>query len=340
MTREPYPPLRPQAPPRGRTQSTPWLMILGVAVLALLAGGVLAILLGERDGDGTAASPTESATASPVPSGSASAPPSPSASPSSEAAPPAPLQIAPDMIVATTVDGLAIRSAPGTGSDRLGRLAMGTDGYAVSGPVEADGFNWYLVSALGLPPNSGCIGPIETDPYDCPIWFGWLAAASEAGEPWLEPALLDCPPQPFSAEELILARTDLQRLACLGGAPFTFRAWWPEIPDDAGLGGSCAAQDRPSGWLLCQNINDNYLTINESEGFGGVGTTVSINPASGLSMPTRGTWVEVRVHLDDPAAQGCADGAEAVYDDPIPEQAILNCRAEMVLEAVQAVAGP
>ncbi|MGZ8513059.1 MAG: hypothetical protein ACXWWL_06445, partial [Candidatus Limnocylindria bacterium] len=138
----------------------------------------------------------------------------------------------------------------------------------------------------------------------------------------------------------ILARTDLQRLACLGNTPFTFRAWWPEIPDDGIGAATCGAQDRPSGWLLCQNLNGNYVTIDDSEGFGGVGTTVSINPASGLSMPAPGTWVELRVHLDDPAAQGCADGAEAVYEDPIPERAIVDCRAEMVLEAVTPVEGP
>jgi hypothetical protein len=341
VTREAYPPLRPQAPARRRTQSTPWLMILGVAVLALLAGAVVAILLGERDGNGTGASPAESATASPIPSDSVSAAPSASASSSAEAAPPAPLQIAPDMIVATTVDGLSVRAAPGTGAQRLGSLLAGSESFVADGPTEADGFAWYLVSTLGLPPNSGCaVEQLETDPYNCPVWFGWVAGASENGEPWLEPALLDCPAEPLTAEGLILARTGLQRLACLGGTPFTFRAWWPEIPDDAALGGSCAAQDRPSGWLLCQNVNDNHVTIDESEGFGGVGARISINPASGLSMPARGTWVEIRVHLDDPAAQGCADGAEAVYEDPIPEQAVVNCRAEMVLESVQAVAGP
>lgn len=339
MTDEPYPPLRPQRPVPQRRQSIPWLMILGVAVLALLAGAVVAILIGERDGGvGTNASPDGSTTASPTPSGSIS--PSESASESPASARPAPPQIAADTIVVTTVDGLAVRPEPGTGSERLGRLSSGTPGYVVSVPEDADGFTWYLVSALGLPPNSGCEGPIETDPYNCPVWFGWLAAASEAGAPWLEPGEMDCPEEPFTAEELILARTDLERLACQGGVPFTFRAWWPEIPDDAGLGGACAAQDRPSGWLLCQNINYNQVTINGSEGFGGVGARISIDPASGLSMPARGTWVELRVHLDDPAAQGCADGAEAVYEHPIPEQAILNCRGQMVLEMVQAVAGP
>lgn len=339
MSDEPYPPLRPQRPVPQRRQSTPWLMIVGVAVLALLTGAVVAILIGERDGDvGTNASPDGSTTASPTHSGSLS--PSDAASESPAGASPAPLQMAADTIVVTTVDGLAVRQEPGTGSERLGRLTSGTPGYVVSGPVEADGFAWFLISGLGLPPNAGCEGPIETDPYNCPVWFGWVAAASEAGEPWLEPGEMDCPEEPFTAEELILARTDLERLACHGGTPFTFRAWYPEIPEDAGLGGTCVG-DRPSGWLLCQNINYNHVTIDESEGFGGVGARISIDPASGLTMPERGTWVEVRVHLDDPAAQGCDEAAaDTVFADPIPEKAVLVCRGEMVLEAVQAVAGP
>jgi len=319
-------------------------MILGVAVLALLVGAVIAILLGERDGDGVGGSPGASATASPSGSGSASASASASASPSGEPTPSAPTALAVDTIVASTVDGLSVRAAPGTESERFGSLAAGNESFLVEGPVDADGFPWYLVSTLGLPPNSGCAVPeLETDPYNCPVWFGWVAGASDAGEPWLEPRPLDCPTEPYTAEGLILARTGLQRLACLGGTPFTFRAWWPEIPDDAGLGGSRAFEE-PSGWLACQNINYNHVTINDSEGFGGIGARISINPASGLSMPARGTWVEIRVHLDDPAAQGCDEWAANFSDPEVmpgqPEQHVLNCRAEMVLEAVQAVAGP
>lgn len=340
---DPYPPLRPQRPVRAATRPTPWPMIVGIGVLALLGGVMIAILFGsDRDG-GAAASPGLSSAASTSASSAESASPSASASASAAAAespgePLAPLAV--DTIVATAVDGLSLRNAPGRNAQRLGSLPAGSQNFVVAGPTDADGFAWYLVSALGLPPASGCVAPIETDPYNCPFWFGWVAAASQEGEAWLQPQAVDCPAAPFSAEQLMLARTDLQRLACLGGERFTFRAWWPEIPEDAGLGGACTAQDRPSGWLLCQGTNYNQLTIDESEGFGGVGARVSINPASGLSMPERGTWVEVRVHLDDAAAQGCPDGAEAVYAEPIPEQAILDCRAQMVLEAVSVVDGP
>jgi hypothetical protein len=319
-------------------------MIVGVGLLALLTGVVFAILLGgDRDGD-VAASVDASASPSASASESGSASPSASASASelasgSPAATPGPLAL--DTIVATTVDGLSVRREPGRSAERLGTLGTGMESFVVQGPTEADGFPWYLVSALGLPPATGCAAPLDTEPFNCPVWFGWVAAAGEDGEPWLVPNPPDCPEAPLTAEALMLARTDLQRLACLGAEPFTFRAWWPEIPDDAGLGGACEAQDagRASAWLLCQNINFNQLTTDESQGFGGIGARVSINPASGLAMPERGTWVEVRVHLDDPAAAGCSEGTD--FDpDADPRKLILDCRAQMVLEAVTVVEGP
>jgi hypothetical protein len=251
---------------------------------------------------------------------------------------PSPLAV--DTIVSTAVDGLSVRAEAGRSAERRGTLASGMDTFVVQGPTEADGFAWYLVSGLGLPPASGCAGPLETDPYNCPIWFGWVAAAGEDGAPWLVPTTPDCPEAPYTAEQLMLARTDLLRLACLGGEPFTFRAWWPELPDEEIGGVRCEAHERPSGWLLCQSDNFNQLTTDQSQGYGGIGARVSINPASGLAMPERGNWVEVRVHLDDPAAQQCTDGAELVYDEPIPERAVVDCRAQMVLEAVSVVEGP
>jgi hypothetical protein len=59
-------------------------------------------------------------------------------------------------------------------------------------------------------------------------------------------------------------------------------------------------------------------------------------------MPERGTWVELTVHLDDAAAQGCGEAAQALeeQDDRAPEQYVLDCRAEMVVQSATAVEGP
>jgi hypothetical protein len=349
MTDESYPPppppSSPPSPPRtvptGPSQRVPRALIAGVIVLGVLAA-ILLILVLTRDADGTASSsstptPSTSATASASAGETASAAPSATATASADA--PTQPQLAQDSVVATTVDRLTVRSAPGLSGERLGTLESGALSFVAGGPTDADGLRWYLISGLGLPPNTGCAGDPETDPYNCPIWFGWAAAASEAGDPYLVEHDLACPDEPLTAEGLALGRTALERLACFGSEPITFRGWWPEIPDDAGLGGACASQDKPSGWLLCQNINYNLILIDESEHFFGVGVRVSIDPDSDAAMPERGTWVEVRVHLDDPAAQTCGEdaGAESELES---QQIVLNCRAEMVLEAAQAVDGP
>jgi hypothetical protein len=316
-------------------------MVIGVVVLATLATILLVMVLTRDDG-------TASASATPTPSGSASASassgsPEASASGTPAVIPSADLPDQPDLaadtIVATTVANLTVRGAPGLGAERLGSLEEGALSFVAGGPADADGFRWYLVSGLGLPPNSGCAGDPETDPYNCPIWFGWVAAASETGEPWLVDQDIACPTDPLTAENLAVGRTALERLACFGSDPITFRGWWPEIPEDAGLGGACAFQEEPSGWLLCQNINDNLILTDDTEDFFGIGVAVSIDPSTDAAMPERRTWVEVRAHLDDPAAQSCGEDANA-ESELAAEQLVLNCRAQMALEEAQAVDGP
>jgi hypothetical protein len=143
---------------------------------------------------------------------------------------------------------------------------------------------------------------------------------------------------PVEFEEIVIGVTDLMRLHCFGSDPFTFRALWPETPDDAGE--ACVAQDAPSGWLLCQQTNENLVTIGE-EGAEGLGLKVSLDPTSGASMPERGTWVELTVHLDDPAASGCGEDATGVMaEERTPEAWVLFCRAQMVVESATAVDGP
>jgi hypothetical protein len=317
-------------------------MIIGIAVLGVFALILLALVLTRGDEPASASpSPTPSSSAGPSASGSAAASASPTVAPAASGDAPAQPDLAVDTVVATTVENLTVRAVPGLDGERLGTLESGALSFLTGGPTDADGFRWYLVSGLGLPPNTGCAGPAETEPYNCPFWFGWVAAASESGEPWLVAHELACPQAPHTAETISIGRTSIERLACFGAEPFTFRGYWPEIPEDAGLGGACPAQDEPSGWLLCQNINYNNIVIDDGEDMFGIGITVSIDPESGVTMPERGTWVEVRVHLDDPDAQSCDEDAAATGDDETPpEQLVLNCRAEAVLEAAQAVDGP
>lgn len=322
-------------------------MIGGVALLGVLAAIMAIVVFGGGDDPEPSPTPSPSASASVAPSEAPSAEPSASAAPSTSAGasatpPPSPASLELDTIVAATVNDLSVRSGPGTSQTRLGSIAAGTPGYVVDGPVDAEGYRWYLLSALGLPPNSGCAGPIETDPFNCPSWFGWVASGS-ADAPWLTDDAGDadaCAESPFAFEEIVIGVTDLMRLHCFGSDPFTFRAWWPEIPDDAGLGGACSSQDEPGGWLICQHINDNGVMIGSDQGFGGIGLNVSIDPASGVTMPERGTWVELTVHLDDPAAQACGETTFADEEGGPPERWVTFCRGQMVVESVSAVDGP
>ena len=315
-------------------------MVVGVVVLGVLALIFLFLVL-TRDGGGgpeESGSPVPSPSATAMTSASTAASPSPSAASPSEGAP-VPPELAMDGVVATTVADLTVRATPGLDGEPLGTLEDGALSFVAGGPTDAGGFRWYLVSGLGLPPETGCAGEPETEPFNCPTWFGWVAAASESGEPWLVEHDLACPEAPYTVESLVVGRTALERLSCLGSEPFTFRGWWPELPDDAGLGGACAYEADELGWLMCQDINYNTIVIDDSEDFFGIGIRVSIDPATGASMPERGTWVEVRVHLDDAAAQGCDEAARDDDGRP-PEKVLLDCRVEAVLEAAQAVDGP
>jgi hypothetical protein len=318
-------------------------VLMGVlAFAAAVAGGLVKVHWLTAD---VSPAPTVEPTASPEETPSA-APSAPTASPTSQpsVAPSTPTaEIAIDGLVKSTVNSLRVRAKPTTTGDVLGTIDKGQLGFVVAGPVAADGYGWYQLSGVGLPPNAGCEPPVQTNPFNCPNWLGWVAAGQTAGQPWLKAATVTCPASPMNLDALVAPETNgpttaLERLACYGSTPIQFRAWWPEIPPDAGLGGACGGGDpgRP-GWLMCQNVNYNGLVISESAGFEGIGLKVSIDPASGVTMPPRGQWVEVLAHLDDPAARECTPLGGGDQD---PVSVVLTCRSELVADSVKPVAGP
>jgi hypothetical protein len=266
---------------------------------------------------------------------------SPTPQPSTNSSPSAPA-IGIDSLVRSTVNSLRVRTEPTTAGVALGTINKGQLGFVVAGPVSADGYAWYQVSAVGLPPNAGCEPPVRTNPFTCPNWLGWVASGQPGGQPWLEAATLSCPASPMNLETLVEpgpegATTALERLACYRSTPIRFRAWFPQIPPDAGLGGACGAVAPNPAWLMCQGLYYNHLVTSESAGFEGVGLQISIDPASGVTMPPRGQWVEVVAHLDDPAARDCAPLGGGDQD---PVRVVLTCRGELVADSVNPVAGP
>jgi hypothetical protein len=249
-----------------------------------------------------------------------------------------------DGLTKSTVNALRVRAEPTTASVALGTIDEGQLGFVVAGPVSADGYAWYELAGVGLPANAGCEPPLLTTPFNCPGWLGWVATGPPGGQHWLEATTLPCPASPMNLEALVIepgpqgALTALERLACYRSTPIRFRAWWPEIPPNAGLGGTCGPVLAPNpAWLVCQNINYNDLVISDSAGFEGVGLQISIDPASGVTMPPRGQWVEVLAHMDDPAARDCAPLGGGDQD---PVSVVLTCRSELVADSVNLVAGP
>ena len=324
-----------------RRSSVRWLLVAATLLLVASLGAALAV------GSGLVKLPfvlvVASATPEPsaTPLGSGTPAPSSSTTPTSSESPAA-SAIVIDGLAKTTVDSLTVRATPGTAGARLGTIDTGAMGFVLAGPVSADGYAWYQLSALGLPSNAGCEPPVQTTPFNCPDWLGWVAAG-QPGQAWLEATTLPCPASPMNLDAIVLLaapgpHTPIERLACYRSASIRVRGWWPEIPAGAGLGGACGLAVPPNpAWLVCQNINYNGLVISESAGFEGVGMKISIDPATGVTMPPRGQWVEVVGHLDDPAARDCAPVASGDQD---PVRVVLTCRTEFVLESVAPVAGP
>jgi hypothetical protein len=331
MTQQPYPPLRPQPPvrPRPRRGGTPWTLILGVVVLAILATALaLALLLGRGDG-----SPVASG-ASPSPSSPAATPtvPPASASPSASASS-GPGGFAPDTIVATAVDSLTLRDEAGLNATIQWRLPVGTLGFVISGPMQADDLPWYQLSGMGLPYGSGCVTPEPGGLLECPAWLGWAAAVAPDGTAYLAPATPPaCPPPPHTIVSLSGIGFTL-RLICFNAEPITFRGWWP---GGAAPGGDCAAATTEIGWLVCQNLNPNSLGADPSESGGRF--TVSLDPATGVVMPDGGQWVDVTGHFDDPAAPRCASVAETMGTDA--GSLVFSCRLQFVLSSVVVAPAP
>jgi hypothetical protein len=334
---EPYPPLEPQPGTPVREQSPPWPLIIGVAFLALLAVAIGLILLsGGGEDPGAVGSPSASASASPSASASASASASPSTAASSAPSASPDAAFAPDDLAATAADSIALRAEPGLDGELIGRLPAGAVVFIVDGPESADGLPWYQVSGMGVPYGSGCVTPEPGGVLTCPTFFGWLAGAADDGTPYLQAAdSPECPEPTHTVVSLSQIQTTL-RLVCFDAEDMTFVAWWPELPEDAGLGGACAASETDVAWLVCQNINYDVLGASPDEPVGRF--PISIDPDSGVTMPERDQWVEVTGHFDDVAAQDCGQASDAMEMDA--GELVFNCRLQFVPTAVVVSAGP
>ena len=304
------------APGRGRTSV---LAVVGLIVLLAVGWITLVIAL-------TAPRPVESPPppASVAGVGSSAQPSTGSAEPSSAA----PDGIAAGMLLEATADGLPVMESAGLGATPVGVLPAGQPALVVSGPVARDGFAWYLVSGLGLPPNTGCEEPYTI--ADCPGWLGWIPIDEEIAS--LTPVLPACADPSDYVE--FARQPALLQLVCMGNRDLTLTAWWSGPSPFEG----CI--DSPPGvdWLYCARALGGWLAPSPDE----VGITwlsVAVDPASGVVLPEPGRWVEVAGHFDDPAAAAC----NVVPGAPDAELAawtqVLQCRSTLVVGSMVEVAG-
>jgi hypothetical protein len=299
-------------------------------LLAALAVAVVVVLLSESRSPGTA-SPTASPSEAPSQSAVAA-----TASPAASASA-GPIELAVGTFVTPVVEGVTLRDAPRTSGARIGELALGSVNLVIEGPVEADGYRWHRLSASGLPPSSGCITPLPTDPLTCPIWYGWAAAGAPSdGTEWFEPIEVDCP-DPAEDPTAFLQLPRRVPLGCYGSSPISFTAWYPAPPEGGGQAEPCGA-DPAIAWLYCVEAAgaDVWTSPDEAQAF----HRLHFDPASGVVLPAADQWLRVTGAFDHPDAPLCAEAEAAAGDDPDPDLAVLECRVRFVVHGVAATSGP
>lgn len=291
------------------TRSQPgWLLpvaIGGVALLALVAGVLLAIVLGGSDDDGTGqASSSPSAGPSQA---SAEASPSASIEPTPE-----PNAIIPNRAIAEVMQGSAdIHAQPGDASAVSFVLDTGRRVFVIGEPQEEGAQRWYRVAIVY---DDSCEGNCEG--------IGWVATPV-TGESSVQEVEIECPESPMRDEDL-RALQGLEQLHCYGRN---------EIVVTGTVDTPCCSYVGPYLFRPTWLAHPDVPAFLHAGGFGGFG--FRHDPAIELEVPERGDVVRVTGHFEDPAAVTCRQRINPDFtDDPVepPDQAmaVLTCRATFV----------
>jgi hypothetical protein len=272
--------------------------------------------------------------ASPPPMSSPSSDPAATVQPSETPAPPTPPPAAdalePDTLAVVTRDGdgLRVRSAAGLDSPELSpHLAAGTRMFVISGPVAADGHDWYEV---------------QTDDVSSNIdLYGWVAAADKDGGAWIKPKAPACPKQ---LDGRAIAETSpMDLLVCLGEAQF-------QVVAD-GITFAIDTDDDPCPWSpghgAC-SVDPSWMTpfvdLHVGEIPSAPGDTGGVLIASAVVAPDAqdavysvGNATDIRVTLstDPPEARDCRFVDESGKKVGLRAHAVLECRLRLVIRAVE-----
>lgn len=275
--------------------------------------------------------PSPSVPASASSTGSPAVEPTPAASGALESPTPstAPAGLTVEGFASVVANNLNMRRQPGLKGDlvtafcydspspcaplQLGGNAPYSELYLLDGPVQADGYAWYLGATVS--PNA-----LTTE------YIGWVAAGDESG-PWLVSQEPDCPQHPIHLSDLIVANLSrFEAIACFGGEELAVRGWYVDLPADAEPPGQCSAEP---AWLVC-GWGYHMLRPQPSGWYGDANNLhMKVDPASNVQRPPRGNWVTVTGMFDHPAAQDC--GSSAQQDASFR----LMCRMEFVITSAR-----
>ena len=204
----------------------------------------------------------------------------------------------------------------------------------LDGPVQASGYDWYLVQPT--------IVSDTEDPYP----FGWIAAASKDGEPWIKSESVECPPLPTTLEqlgEMNQVGSSFVEITCFGDHKITFPARLVTPSEWCGLGDWPVLEPE---WMGECTTAPNYLVgLDDDEG--GISLHPRWSPDVDLSIapaveapPEAWPTVEVTGHFDDPEARDCRSPGEST-DSPAldPARTILGCRMQFVVTSLREIEG-
>ena len=219
-----------------------------------------------------------------------------------------------DAIAEVVADTLRVRGLPSTSAssakfERL--LGRGDRVFIVDGPVRADGYDWYLVQSMvdqGSEPGAP---------------FGWVAAASRDGVPWIDDVEeTGCPSVPDDANRFGVLPPEVL-IHCFGRTELSFEldANVYCLPDEA-------RQVEPA-WMGagCGELS--------GDACGSCGLAIAADPALGIEIPREqsGHWA-FRGHFDDPAAATC-HGITAGDTQAAQQFGVHLCRTTFVLSSLE-----
>ena len=205
-------------------------------------------------------------------------------------------------------------------------LEKGNRFMVLDGPVEADGYEWFLVRPRAYDEETGRGLPT-----------GWVAAGKD-GEPWIKPVELDCPSVPTDLDDLRGLASDYQ-LGCFAGVEITFTARLEQTgyacsspePIEPAWFGLCTTEFGHS--LVAPNAIHRFIEIAWSPG---VDLSIAARPAA---PPDDWPTVEVTGQFDHPAAMTCQMPNPGIPDHVHRAQTVLTCRNRFVVTSMHVIEG-